>query len=183
MCCDEKRRSGLPSIPSIVLFFRSLSTYTGCSEHLGDRQAGDGHPLASRRVSPGGDGSRTLTVTDRSPARHPPIDPRPEPRQPALMRSADRWPTPQTRHRCGSNLGRRYMASHRRSPSQRRKTFLRNHADEIAVMNLFVGPHIQRSDLISDRTGHRTVNPRRHHFHRLHQVPHRLKALCLKASI
>jgi hypothetical protein len=38
----------------------------------------------------------------------------------------------------------KYMAKHRRPPSQGRKTFLRNHADGIASMDLFVVPTLFR---------------------------------------
>src|SRR5262245_19063031 len=41
-----------------------------------------------------------------SASRNPPIDPRHEPRQPVLGRSPDPRRTAQTRHRCGSDLGR-----------------------------------------------------------------------------
>src|SRR5262249_46470918 len=83
--------------------------------------------------------SRARRQTE-GPARNPPIDPRHEPRQPVLGRSANPRRTPQTRHRCGSDLGCQYMARHRRLPSQGWKTFLRNHADGVAAMDLFVVP-------------------------------------------
>src|SRR5262249_31384639 len=41
-----------------------------------------------------------------SASRNPPIDPRHEPRQPDLGRAPDPRRTAQTRHRCGSDLGR-----------------------------------------------------------------------------
>src|ERR1035437_10504711 len=40
----------------------------------------------------------------------------------------------------GQNSVTKYMARHRRPPSQGWKTFLRNHADGIASMDLFVVP-------------------------------------------
>jgi hypothetical protein len=68
----------------------TLSACTRHSERLGDRQAGDGHPLASSRIS------LVLAMEvafprrqTEGPARNPSVDPRHEPRQPALRRSAD----------------------------------------------------------------------------------------------
>jgi hypothetical protein len=95
-------------------------TRAGCSERLGDRQAGDGHPLASSRVSV------VLAIEvalarrqTEGPARNPSVDPRHEPRQPALGRSADPRRTPQTRHRCGSNLGRQVYGKTQETPVAR----------------------------------------------------------------
>src|SRR5262245_1698256 len=75
-----------------------------------------------------------------STTRNPPIDPRHEPRQPAVGRSPDPRRTPQTRHRCGSDLGRKIYGKTQETSSW--KTFLRNHADGIAAMDLFVVPTI-----------------------------------------
>src|SRR5262249_40228311 len=76
----------------------------------------------------------------KSAARNPPIDPQHEPHQPALGRSADHGEL----LKLGINLGQtsvaKYMARHRRPPSQGWRTFLRNHADGIAAMDLFVVP-------------------------------------------
>ena len=97
--------------------FRSLSNRAGCSEHLGDRQAGDGHPLASGRVSLVL--AMEVALSSRQtegPARNPSVDPRHEPRQPALGRSADPRRTPQARHRCGSNLGRQIYGETQETP-------------------------------------------------------------------
>jgi hypothetical protein len=59
-------------------------------------------------------------------------------RQPALGRTSHPWRTPQARQTTVA----KYMAKHRRPPSQRWRTFLRNHADGIASMDLFVVPTI-----------------------------------------
>jgi transposase InsO family protein len=75
--------------------------------------------------------------------RNSPTDPRHEPRQPTLGCSPDSRRTPQARHRRRPNLSRpKYMAKHGRPPSQGWKTFLRNHADGIASIDLFVVPTI-----------------------------------------
>ena len=56
-----------------------LTACTRHSEHLGDRQAGDGHPLVSGRVSPvlAMEVARSRRQTE-SASRNPPIDPRHE---------------------------------------------------------------------------------------------------------
>ena len=89
------------------VFYVPLSACTRHSEHLGDRQAGDGHPLASGRVSVvlAMEVARSSRQA-KSATRNPPADPRHEPRQPAVGRSPDPRRTPQARHRCGSDLGR-----------------------------------------------------------------------------
>src|SRR5262245_34598341 len=84
--------------------------YRSCtrhSEHLGDRQAGDGHPLASGRVSPVLAMEVALSSRQaKSAPRNPPADPEYKPRQSVLGRAPDPWRTPQARHRCRSDLGR-----------------------------------------------------------------------------
>src|SRR5215831_12760771 len=59
------------------VFYVPLSACTRHSEHLGDRQAGDGHPLASGRVSVvlAMEVARSRRQTE-SASRNPPIDPR-----------------------------------------------------------------------------------------------------------
>jgi len=112
-------------------FCRPLSDCAAHCECPGDRGAGDCYPLASRWVS------LVLAMevgisrwqTDGG-ARNSPADPRHERGQPAVGRSADPWRTPQTWHRCSANLGRQIHG----------KAFLRNHADGIASIDLFVVP-------------------------------------------
>ena len=55
--------------------------------------------------------------------------------------AADPWRTPQDRHIGQTSLAK-YMAKRRDPPSQGWKTFLRNHADGIAAMDLFIVPTI-----------------------------------------
>jgi len=50
--------------------------------------------------------SRSRGGRPKVPLENPPIDPRHEPRQPALGCSPDPWRTPQARHQSGSDLGR-----------------------------------------------------------------------------
>jgi transposase InsO family protein len=52
-------------------------------------------------------------------ARRPAVDPRHEPRQPAVGRSPDPWRTPQTRHRRWSNLGRQIHGKTQETPISR----------------------------------------------------------------
>ena len=70
-------------------------------------------------------------------------DPRDQPGKSPLGRSSHPWRTPQARHRCrGQTSVSKYMAPRRRPPSQGWRTFLRNHADGIASIDLFVVPTI-----------------------------------------
>ena len=55
---------------------------------------------------------------------------------------ADSWRIAQARQDIGQTSVAKYMARRRRPPSQGWKTFLRNHADGIASMDLFVVPTI-----------------------------------------
>src|ERR1700738_2903895 len=66
--------------------------------------------------------------------------PRDEHSQSAVGSAADPWRTPQARHRYRTD--QRGMARRRDPPSQGWRTFLRNHADGIAAMDLFVVPTI-----------------------------------------
>ena len=84
-----------------------LSICAAHCERLGDRGAGDRHPMASCRFS------FVLAMEvemsrrqAKGPARNSPTDPRHEPGQPALGRSQDPWRTPQAWHRRWSDLGR-----------------------------------------------------------------------------
>ena len=63
-------------------------------------------------------------------------------REPALGRTADSWRTAQARHRCRANDRCQVHGARKASAIPRWKTFLRNHADGIASMDLFVVPTI-----------------------------------------
>ena len=75
-------------------------------------------------------------------AGDPPADPRDEHCQSAVGRAADSWRAAYARHRYGQTSVAKYMARRRSPPSQGWKTFLHNHADGIAAMDLFVVPTI-----------------------------------------
>ena len=85
-------------------------------------------------------------ATARWPAKdgggHSPAHSRHEHREPALGSAADPRRTAQAWHRCRADPVAKYMARGRQPPSQGWKTFLRNHADGIASMDLFVVPTI-----------------------------------------
>ena len=69
-------------------------------------------------------------------------DPRDEYRQSTLGSATNSWRASQARHQIGQTSVAKYMARRRGPPSQGWKTFLRNHADGIAAMDLFVVPTI-----------------------------------------
>ena len=62
--------------------------------------------------------------------------------QPIMGRTTHSRRATQTRHRVGQTTVAKYMAKRRRPPSQGWKTFLRNHTDAIASMDMFVVPTI-----------------------------------------
>ena len=68
--------------------------------------------------------------------------PRDEHCQSAVGSASDPWRTPQARHRYRTNQRGQYMVRRRDPPSQGWRTFLRNHADGIAAMDMFVVPTI-----------------------------------------
>jgi len=74
-----------------------------------------------------------------------PADPRDEHRQPVVGSAENPWRASQARIEIGQTSVTKYMARRRGSPSQGWKTFLRNHADGIVAMDLFVVPK-SRSD-------------------------------------
>jgi transposase InsO family protein len=74
------------------------------------------------------------------PARNPSIDPEYEPRQPALGRPRIYGELLKLGIDVGQTSAAKYMARHRRPPSQEWRTFLRNHAEGIAAMDLFAVP-------------------------------------------
>ncbi len=78
----------------------------------------------------------------KGPPRNSPADPRNESGQSTLGRSQDPWRTPQACIDVGQTSVAKYMATRRRPPSQGWKTFLRNHADGIASIDLLVVPTI-----------------------------------------
>jgi hypothetical protein len=63
-------------------------------------------------------------------------------RQPIMGRITDSWRASQARHRCRANHRCKVYGEGRRPPSQGWKTFLHNHAEGIASMDLFVVPTI-----------------------------------------
>ena len=116
-------------------FCQPLSDCTAHCACLGDRKAGDCYPRHRAGFVRFGDGSRDLAAADRrcrsksslaNPLRGAP----PELHGELLKLGID----------VGQTSVAKYMARHRRPPSQGWKTFLRNHADGIASMDLFVVP-------------------------------------------
>jgi hypothetical protein len=71
-----------------------------------------------------------------------PLDPCDEPCQPALGRTADAGELLKLGIDVGQTSVTKYMARRRQPPSQGWRTFLRNHADGIVAMDLFVVPTI-----------------------------------------
>src|SRR3979411_658617 len=71
-----------------------------------------------------------------------PADPRDEHCQPAVGSAADPWRVAQDRHRNRQTSVAKYMVRRRDPRSQGWRTFLRNHADGIAAMDMFVVPTI-----------------------------------------
>jgi len=135
------KRLALRNLDRLVL----LASTAGAArcERLSDRGAGDCYRLASCWLSfvlaMEVEMSRRQT---KGAVRNSPTDPRHEPRQPTLGCSPDSRRTPQARNEVGQTSVAKYMARHRRPPSQGWKTFLRNHADGIASIDLFVVPTI-----------------------------------------
>src|SRR5437763_5650088 len=59
-----------------------------------------------------------------------------------MGRSPHSWRAPQARHRCRPDLSRQVYGAAKATPSQGWRTFLLNHADGIASIDLFVVPTI-----------------------------------------
>jgi transposase InsO family protein len=78
----------------------------------------------------------------KGPARNSPTDSSHEPDQSALGRSQDPWRTSQARHRRWPNLRCQIHGKAQKAAIQGWKTFLHNHADGIASIDLFVVPTI-----------------------------------------
>src|SRR6202051_527939 len=72
----------------------------------------------------------------------PPADLRDEHCQPAVGSASDPWRTPQARRRYRTDQRGQVMVRRRDPPSQGWRTFLRNHADGVAAMDMFVVPTI-----------------------------------------
>src|SRR6202035_3889036 len=68
--------------------------------------------------------------------------PRDEHCQSAVGSASDPWRTPQARVDIGQTSVAKYIVRRRDPPSQGWRTFLRNHADGIAAMDMFVVPTI-----------------------------------------
>jgi transposase InsO family protein len=71
-----------------------------------------------------------------------PADPRDEHRQPVVGSAENPWELLKLGIEIGQTSVAKYMVRRRGPPSQRWKTFLRNHADGIVAMDLFVVPTI-----------------------------------------
>src|SRR5260370_36657314 len=82
-----------------------------------------------------------LRTTGRD-ARTTPAYPPDERRQSVVGSPENPWRASQAWHRCRPDRVAKYMVRRRGPPSQGWKTFLRNHADGIAAMDLFVVPTI-----------------------------------------
>src|SRR4051794_33962990 len=116
------------------------AAYSGC---LHDRRAGDDSALASRWFSH----VLALEISKRSrqaqgASRSSAADPRDEPGKSFLGRSSHPWRTPQLGINVGQTSVAKYMARRRRPPAQGWRTFLLNHANGIASIDLFVVPTI-----------------------------------------
>src|SRR5215831_974198 len=105
------------------VFYVPLSACTRHSEHLGDRQAGDGHPLASGRVSV----VLAMEVALSSSRPKVPLEIRQLIRDMSLANPI--WGAPRIHGellKLGIDVGQtsvaKYMARHRRPPSQGWKT-------------------------------------------------------------
>src|SRR4051794_20612162 len=83
----------------------------------------------------------TTTRQAQGASRSSAADPRDELGKSSLGRSSHPWRTPQARHRCRPDFGCQ-VHGRRRPPSQGWRTFLLNHADGIASIDLFVVPTI-----------------------------------------
>src|SRR5260221_7549987 len=83
---------------------------------------------------------KTAQWPSNDPAGDPSAHSRDESRQPIMGRTTASRRASQARHRCRTTTVAKYMARGRRPPSQGWKTFLHNHADGIASMDLFVVP-------------------------------------------
>jgi hypothetical protein len=122
---------------------RVVSAGTWRAGRFENRQAGDRDPLASRRLP-------SILALEIKTARWPSKDPAGDPS--AHSRDQSRQPimgAPRIHGellKLGIDVGQitvaKYMARGRRPPSQGWKTFLHNHGDGIASMDLFVVPTI-----------------------------------------
>jgi len=135
------RRLTFTSIDSGIC--RVVSAGTWRAGRFEDRQAGDRDPLAPCRLP------RVLALeikTARWPSNDPAGDPsshsRDESRQPILGAPRLHGELLELGVDVGQTTVAKYMARGRRPPSQGWKTFLHNHTDGIASMDLFVVPTI-----------------------------------------
>src|SRR6476660_7620396 len=120
-----------------------VSDRAAYSGHPHDRRAGNCYPLASRRLPLllALEIASTCRQAERC-AGNPAADPGDEPRQSALGRSAHPWRAPQARHRRRPDLRCEVYGAAKATPSQGWRTFLRNHLDGVASIDLFVVPTI-----------------------------------------
>ena len=118
----------------------AVSERPRCARH---RPAGDCRALASRGLSillalEVESAGRTSCPTSGDPA----VDPRDEHCQSAVGSASDSRRTAQARDRYWADQRGQVHGAERGPPSQGWKTFLRNHADGIAAMDLFVVPTV-----------------------------------------
>jgi hypothetical protein len=89
-----------------------------------------------------GAGSRNSWRSTNGAARNTPADPRDEHCKPTVGSAAGPWRASQARHQYRQTSVAKYMVRQRHPPSQGCKTFIRNHADGIGAIDLFVVPTI-----------------------------------------
>jgi hypothetical protein len=141
LCGKSPKRLAFSNVDRLI--FAGLYQTAPCPpERLGNHGARDRYPLASSRFS-------LVLAMEVAAARrqaegragNPPIGPRDEPGQsigaPRIHREL-----PKLGFDFGQTSIAKYLAMRKRPPSQWWKTFLRNHADGIASMDLFVVPTI-----------------------------------------
>jgi transposase InsO family protein len=85
---------------------------------------------------------KTARWPSKDPAGHPSSHSRDEPRQPIMGRTTDSLRASQARHRCRANHRCKVYGEGRATAVPRVETFLHNHADGIASIDLFVVPTI-----------------------------------------
>ena len=141
MCSGASPQRDRPSTTPIVWCSSGcIGWFRQCSG-VGDRQAGDGDPLAPRWLP----SVLALEIQTRGGRPKTPLEIRQLIRDMSLANPL--WGAPRIHGellKLGIDVGQttvaKYMARRRRRPSQGWRTFLCNHADGIASMDLFVVP-------------------------------------------
>src|SRR5258708_4802626 len=122
---------------------RVVSAGTWRAGRCEDRQAGDRDPLASRRLpSVLALEIKTAQWASKDPAGNPSAHSRDQSRQPIMGRTTASWRASQARHRCRTNHRCKVYGKGKATAVPGGKTFLHNHADGVASMDLFVVPTI-----------------------------------------